>query len=333
MKVTVQENEKIYELNFSDITQLCGINFVLKNYVIESLCKHFSHEKYLEYEEKMVENVKINGEILGRNYYDIIRIKGRSDLLNQIKITKTSFFAKYLAKELENFDCQIEVAQVVSYINSLFDNVNEHFYNQGVQIQLEYSEVALLDMIQKCELTFENNKKLGEMSNYTLLQQFLMLIKNYNEKMPASRIVIIENIDHLVSYDKFEDIYKDMMGIAKQSNIKFVLSSSIEGYVMVEDENIEGINIINDQVFVMPDLEHMMEYIHSNYPMGRIFSKEGILQKLRAVAQNIGRENYSFSLQRDIILKMLNGTICVDIDSCGTYSVPELAFLFREDVV
>ena len=66
MKVTVQENEKTYELNFSDITQLCGINFVLKNYVIESLCKHFSHEKYLEYEEKMVENVKINGEILGR---------------------------------------------------------------------------------------------------------------------------------------------------------------------------------------------------------------------------------------------------------------------------
>ena len=62
---------------------------------------------------------------------------------------------------MENFDCQIEVAQVVSYINSLFDNVNEHFYNQGVQIQLEYSEVALLDMIQKCELTFENNKKLG----------------------------------------------------------------------------------------------------------------------------------------------------------------------------
>ena len=255
----------------------------------------------MEYEEKMVENVKINGEILGRNYYDIIRIKGRSDLLNQIKITKTSFFAKYLAKELENFDCQIEVAQVVSYINSLFDNVNEHFYNQGVQIQLEYSEVALLDMIQKCELTFENNKKLGEMSNYTLLQQFLMLIKNYNEKMPASRIVIIENIDHLVSYDKFEDIYKDMMGIAKQSNIKFVLSSSIEGYVMVEDENIEGINIINDQVFVMPDLEHIMEYIHSNYPMGRIFSKEEVLQNLRAVAQNIGRENYGCSLQRDII--------------------------------
>lgn len=333
MKVTVQENEKIYELNFSDITQLCGINFALKNYVIESLCKHFSHEKYLGYEEKMVENVKINGEILGRNYYDIIRVKGRSDLLNQIKITKTSFFAKYLARELENFDCQIEVAQAVSYINSLFDNVNEHFYNQGVQIQLEYSEVALLDMVQKCELTFENNKKLGEMSNYTLLQQFLVLIKNYNEKMPASRIVIIENIDHLVSYDKFEDIYKDMMGIAKQSNIKFVLSSSIEGYVMVEDENIEGINIINDQVFVMPDLEHIMEYIHSNYPMGRIFSKEEVLQNLRAVAQNIGRENYSFSLQRDIILKMLNGTICVDIDSCGTYSVPELAFLFRGDVV
>ena len=40
------------ELNIECITQLCGINVQMKNYIIRNIVKYFSNTKYAEYEDK-----------------------------------------------------------------------------------------------------------------------------------------------------------------------------------------------------------------------------------------------------------------------------------------
>ena len=57
------------ELNIECITQLCGINVQMKNYIIQNIVKYFSNTKYAEYEDKDDCVIKIDNEVVGRKYF------------------------------------------------------------------------------------------------------------------------------------------------------------------------------------------------------------------------------------------------------------------------
>ena len=96
MKLTVTKQNEQYDLQFQRIVQLCGISFKKKKYILESLKKYFSSERYAPYEETMEENIYLDGALPGRRYFEIYAIADRSDLLDMIGTIRT-----------ENFDVRI----------------------------------------------------------------------------------------------------------------------------------------------------------------------------------------------------------------------------------
>lgn len=62
MKACIINGNTEYIINLEPITQLCGISFNKKNFIINSLYKYYSGSKYEYYEINMQENIKINGE-------------------------------------------------------------------------------------------------------------------------------------------------------------------------------------------------------------------------------------------------------------------------------
>ena len=97
MKIGITDKNKEYIINLEPVTQLCGICFEKKNFIIKSLCKYFSSGKYEQYEDNMHENIKINGEKTGRKYFSAFHISSREQLIQSIKISKSSLMMQYLS--------------------------------------------------------------------------------------------------------------------------------------------------------------------------------------------------------------------------------------------
>lgn len=53
----------------------------------------------------------------------------------------------------------------------------------------------------------------------------------------------------------------------------FIVTTSIEGYVVLNRNLIEGINVINDCIFSFPDMEHIISFIRKNIPQKKFFKK------------------------------------------------------------
>ncbi|WP_138269345.1 CRISPR-associated protein Csn2-St, partial [Anaerofustis stercorihominis] len=126
MKVQICNREKEYIINLMQITQLCGVNFYIKDFIINSIYKYFSNGKYMEYEKNMEENIKIEDEKLGRNYFDIIRIKGKEDLINILKITKTGLINKYINDKMQNINFQRQLNIIDNALEEIYIKLNQN---------------------------------------------------------------------------------------------------------------------------------------------------------------------------------------------------------------
>ena len=51
MIISVKDGISSYDVCVEQITQICGQNIPVKSFIINSLCKYFSADKYFEYED------------------------------------------------------------------------------------------------------------------------------------------------------------------------------------------------------------------------------------------------------------------------------------------
>ena len=58
-----------FEIDILPFVQLCGMNCKKKEFIINSIEKHFSSGKYKDYEKEYQECFLVDGQILGRNYF------------------------------------------------------------------------------------------------------------------------------------------------------------------------------------------------------------------------------------------------------------------------
>ena len=70
----VTEYEKKYTFELKPITQLCGQNIPKKSYILESIRRYFSAYKYSEERNKWRNNVKIDDELVGRNFFTVLSV-------------------------------------------------------------------------------------------------------------------------------------------------------------------------------------------------------------------------------------------------------------------
>ena len=323
MKVQIYNREKEYIINLAQITQLCGVNFYIKDFIINSIYKYFSNGKYMEYEKNMEENIKIEDEKLGRNYFDVIIIKGKEDIINILKITKTGLINKYMNDKMQNINFQRQLNIIDNALEEIYIKLNQ---NEFKNINFTYKREDLFNLIQHSTIKDIHERDLEGIKNIDLLKDFLILIKEIQQISPSKQMIIIENIEHMILKDEYEDFYKQIKELTYNFDLWFIIPICIENYVCLDKEYIDGINIINDIIYSLSNMETIKSFIESNYPYFKKWEDKELITILKLIINKIGKEEI-YNIKSDVILKIFNDNLFIHSKHLETLNTLENNFL------
>ena len=326
MKVEVLEYEKKYSFELEAVTQLCGQNIMKKSYIFESIKRYFSSYKYREGKNKWRDNVKFDGELLGRKHFTVISISNIRDILTMIKWSKQSLMAEYVKALMQKFDLQQHLRIINEELEKMFQTMNGDL-NQLGTLELTYAMSDAWEMIQKTDITGKDQIELEDKDNYELLTIFINLLEKTLENNPQKMIVLIENVDHYISRKEHAKLLEKLKSTARNYNVFFVLSTSLEGYVICDKDLCTGIKIFGETDFQMPELERTVEYVKENYPYNKKLSEQQIQKDIAKIIHRIGQEDYLLDVEENVICKLINKTLMINKkwDNCDT--ALEIAFL------
>ena len=327
MKLTVRKQNEQYVLQFQRIVQLCGTSFKKKKYILESLKKYFSSARYAPYEETMEDNIYLDGALPGRRYFKIYAIADRSDLLHMIRLGQKTLMSEYLGCQLQEYSLQSEMEKIIEIFTNIYKQLNQIVMCDFLNIQMDFQPEKLFAIVQKSEIMTDREEAPELLSDYELLKNVFILIEKIQRKTPRKIMVIIENIDHLVTIKEYEDLFHQIDQICRSTDTWAVFSMSVEGFVFLDEKSIEGINIINDEVISCPPLEKIQLFVERNYPCHRDFKKEDLTSLIRASVNRIGNENVTINQKSDIFLKMINSSLCIDTKVENTINNVEKNYL------
>lgn len=326
MRIEVTEYEKKYSFDLERVTQLCGTNIIKKTYILESLRRYFSTYKYREEKNKWRDNVKVDRETVGRKYFQVLSVNGTQELLTMIKWSKQSLMMEYAKQLMQKFDWQMHLRTINEELDEMFQIMNDEISKIG-NIELTYAMADVWDMIQKSDLTGGEETAVEDQENYELLMMFIRLVEEVVKTNPRKMMIIVENIDHLVSHEEYEAVLGELQKIGMKCDVYFVLSTSIDGYVVCNREFCRGITVFGDVDFQMPEFDRLSGYIQDNYPYYKKISEDHLRNDLEKIIHKIGRENYLSGVEENVVCKLLNQTLMLYEKWENTERDPEIAFL------
>lgn len=328
MKIQVREGERKHEIELLPLTQLCGMDTVKKQYIVNSLRKHFSAERYMEHEKKMIQNVSLEGEdTIGRKYFKVVYLKEREDYIGGIKLGKNSLMMQYLSDRIEDFQYQKYIEEIGGQLQKIFLSLNHDLLNKIGDLAFSYEEKDIFSMVQSANIGTFEEEPLEWTDNWKLVKMYLNILLEIHKKKPEKILIIMENIDHLLHTEEYVQLCAWIEENGKKYDIWFLLSTSISGYVYFSQESIQGINIINDVIFYMPDYDKMYEFLYNNYPC--TFSAENWREELKAIVHFIGKENLHLFPKGMVMLKMINKSMCVETIGRTGLNQMENSFLLK----
>ncbi len=309
MKLSIIDDEKIYEFNIEQISQWAGMNLKTKKYCIDSLFYYFSGYKYPEYEKKYYENILINDEKIGRKYFNIYKISNRNDLLKHIKITKTSMMIEMLKFEINKYENQRNMEIINNVLIQMFEDINEQFVGKLNNIKLDFEQENIWSMVQKSTIKTDDGKAIEELTDYQLIDTFINEIVHMQEITPEKTMVLFENIDFMIDRKEYNNIFFKVNDICDKYSLYFLFSNVLPQYTVVDEKNIEGITIFNECIFSMPSFDHIEKYIDDNYPFQKNF-KKSLLKKIENIIGFIGSK-YTAEIDEMVIKKLINESLLI----------------------
>lgn len=332
MKLTVNKRNKKYILNYEPITQLCGTNIPLKKYLLDSICKHFSSEKYKEYEEVLINNIEIDGEVPGRKQWECCRISSLEDVIAAIQMSKSSVLGKCLKEYVGCFDCQNELSQIDYILTSIFDRLNKSILDNSV-IQFQYSQEDLFSMIQQTSIRTVDDKDIHELEICELIDVFLEIVSKHQKLLPEKRSYVFENVDHMLTKEDYKVLVSKCSSLCEESNLWFIFSSSLDEYVYISEDTVEGVNVVNDGIYIMPAMEHIIDFVKCYYPMEIEVEQEKMIHVLKRIVQKIGSSEKLIQPAEIVIMKLVNETNDIKTHWENEPKSPEIQCLLAKNVI
>lgn len=315
------------ELNIECITQLCGINVQKKNYIIQNIVKYFSNTKYAEYEDKDDCVIKIDNEVVGRKYYTTYYIANINDLISNIQISKNSIMKKYVDYVNSKYDNQLIYEDIVAGYEKIFAKINNNMKESGIGLMLDFMEEKITDVAQ---LAITRTLELGyieKMSNYDLYVEYIKIMKAYYKDNPDKILLVLENIDHYLNIEQYFSLMRQLEIMTLELDINIIVTTSIRGFAYINEKNITGINVINDEVFSMPIIEELQKFFEENYPCNYNINEKDMIYNITQIIHDIGIDGYSQLGKEYVFLKLLDESIGVHMGKCDVKNNMEKAFL------
>ncbi len=333
MKMIIKGKNGDMELGFERVTQLCGKNIVEKSYIINSISKHFSSDKYKEYEDGLIENIFINGEVPGRKQFECYLIRNTEDVISTIQMSKGSVLGKCIKEYVGGFDCQNELLKIDDILLKVFERLNKELFPEGCNVELQYSSEDLFSMLQQTSVKTKDGKDIHELSINDLMTVFIEVIRKHQKLMPAKRLYIFENPDYFMYKNQYITFVNECKKLSDCYNSWFIFTTSMDEYVLLLEDIVEGINIINDEVYTLPDEEHLMEFVKNYYPVEREWNREKLFCILCRIIQQIGVGKAFLQPEEAVVLKLLNSSMNVRNCWDNEPKVPEIQCLLDKDVL
>lgn len=315
------------ELNIECITQLCGINVQKKNYIIQNIVKYFSNTKYAEYEDKDDCVIKIDNEVVGRKYYTTYYIANINDLISNIQISKNSIMKKYVDYVNSKYDNQLIYEDIVAGYEKIFAKINNNMKESGIGLMLDFMEEKITDVAQ---LAITRTLELGyieKMSNYDLYVEYIKIMKAYYKDNPDKILLVLENIDHYLNIEQYFSLMRQLEIMTLELDINIIVTTSIRGFAYINEKNITGINVINDEFFSMPIIEELQKFFEENYPCNYNINEKDMIYNITQIIHDIGIDGYSQLGKEYVFLKLLDESIGVHMGKCDVKNNMEKAFL------
>lgn len=282
--------------------------------------------RYREDKNKWRDNVKINNGIVGRKFFTLLSITRVSDVLTMIKWSKQSLMTEYIKQLIQKYNYQDHLQIIDDELEKIFQMFNQNI-NQLGAIELVYEVADMWDIVQKTNLIGVNETLLDDKGNFELLLIFLNLLEEVIKVAPKKMLVIMENIDHLITKKEYRDILVRIQKIGMKYDIYFILSTSIDGYVECDKSLCEGISIFGDVDFQMPEFYTLLSYIHDNYPYNKKFSEKQFQDILEKIIHKIGQKEFLCNVEENVVCKLINRTLMLNEKWKNVENILEIAFL------
>lgn len=327
MLLQIKNKNNKYELRLENVSQWCGQNVQLKTMILNSLSKHFSTSKYMNWEDWMIDNVKINGVVPGRKRYQLIRISSKEDILRLLQFGKVSMLQQYIKYMVTEFNVQSEMGFIDDKLLHIFGMLNEQLNEDIPDIFVDYSVEALWDIVQHSEVKTTQGEYMENLGFEKLLTSFLNTLKAMQKKRPESYIIIFENIDHYVSRQEYSTILEKVTQLTREFDILCIFSISISGYLCTTNENITGITVFNDEVFSMPEWNCLRNFLEENYPIYGAENVWGDIERINTIVDMVACGQKEIDFKDLILLKEINQTLGMNISVKKELLKPEWEYL------
>ena len=90
---------------------------------------------------------------------------------------------------------------------------------------------------------------------------------------------------------------------------------------------------LNTVIFTMPEFELLENFIMTNYPRHVNIKSDELIEMLKSCVHQIGNEGYMIVLRNNILLKMINDSLCITSKCVDNINSLEMAFLNQEKMV
>lgn len=326
MNITINNGSLEYTINVEKLTQLCGIDIIKKDYIIDSIYKHFSLYKYNEYEENMIDNVLINGEKASRSDYICFYIDRREDLISQFKLTKQSILSKIISTKLQLYNFKNEINGLSIAINNLYERMNELLTFE--YIRFSYDIENIFEIGNEMKIVSVDEEEIASISNYELLMSYLKIIGEYHQYFNTKIMLIIKNIDHMINKEEYKKIVDYIKEEFKTKEIFVILTISLPNYTIINKETVLGLNVINDVIFQFPEADKIENFINNYYPMNTNCNFTEIEEYMTRIVHYIGNCSVKYGLKWQVLLKLFNDSLKIDVDKEVMCSEIEKKFIY-----
>ena len=326
MNISIKNASVDYTINVEKITQLCGLDIIKKDYIVDSIHKHFSLYKYSEYEENMIDNISINCEKTSRSDYICFYIDKRDDLISQFKLTKQSILSKIINTKLQLYNFNNELNELSIAINSLYEKINELLPFE--YIRFSYDIESISDIGNEMKIVSVDEEEIASINNYELLISYLRIIEEYHRSFNTKIMLIIKNIDHIINKDEYKKIVDYISEGFKTKDTFVILTTSLPNYAIINKETVLGINVINDIIFQFPEANKIEDFINDYYPINVNCGFEEIGESLKSIIHYIGTNAIKYGLKWQVLLKLFNNSLRIEVDKEVMCSEIEQKFIY-----
>jgi hypothetical protein len=297
------------ELQFSKINQLIGSNIEKKAFIIDSLAKHFSKHKYKEAEEHQLNNIRLNGEEVGRNYFSSKVINNINDVEKEISLCKTSLMSDYILNFINEFKVNKAIFQLQDCIQGVIDQLNDIMDLSTVNVEMELAEYGIEEIIKN----HTNLSMVGHQENYlsdlTMFEKtmlFLELLQKVNLMSPKKMLIIFNHIDTYVEQENYMTFVNELRNLCSKNDFTVLTASSSEGFCVLDEELVQGVNVINNKIFNVTSIDLIQSYVMNHYPVYKEFTSQELCSILMPIIHKIGKTNSLLDIESQVVLRLLN---------------------------